>query len=219
MQNTFNNNNQSIWIKKQKVFINALKEQKIIVVLRINESILIDKESKHKFLQKIRKINDAGIKNIEIGWFPHEGWPLLITEILANFPNIYLGAASITNREALKAVIEVGLAYSMSPIWDEDLQEEARQKNQLLIPGVFSPTEIQRAKSFGWRIVKLFPASTLGIDYIQKLHISLKPLPFIIAAGGINPKECSKWLIAGHGAIAIGREIKTDKELDLLVNI
>ena len=135
-------------------------------------------------------------------------------ELHTSFTNISLGAASITNKLSLAVVSELSLDYAMTPTWNPALQMEARNLNQLLIPGVFSPTEIQQAKLFGFRLIKLFPASSLGINYLNQLIEPIDALPFVIAAGGLTVSDLTPWLKAGYGAIALGRKLLKSIEVD-----
>jgi len=90
----------------------------------------------------------------------------------------------------------------------------ARDLGQLLIPGVLSPTEVQQTTAFGCRLVKLFPAATVGVAYWKRLEAPLGPLPFVIAAGGLTTIDLSAWLGAGHDAIALGRRAIGDHGVD-----
>ena len=84
----------------------------------------------------------------------------------------------------------------------------------VVVPGVFSPSEIQQSVNFGYRVIKLFPASTLGIKYLNQVKSSIRPFPFIIAAGGMKVITINKWLKQGYNAIAIGRELTKSKVID-----
>ena len=68
--------------------------------------------------------------------------------------------------------------------WCPELVEQARGLGVLLVPGVFSPTEVHQAIRFGCRVVKLFPAANLEPGYWSRLQAPLGPLPFVIAAEG-----------------------------------
>ena len=111
------------------------------------------------------------------------------------------------NAEALADLESCGLPFAMSPCFDPALIERARQLGILLGPGVFSPTEVHQALRFGCRVVKLFPAATLGPGYWGSLQAPLGPLPFVIAAGGLEVSDIPIWLQAGHGAVALGRRV------------
>tara|TARA_Y100001968_G_C19421662_1_gene752086 strand:+ start:236 stop:919 length:684 start_codon:yes stop_codon:yes gene_type:complete len=207
LQNTSENQIKT-WGNKQEELIASLQLQPLIVVLRpTKEDFLV--ELTDSFLsKKLEYLNNVGIKHVEIAWTDIDDWVSLIKKLKQKFPNISLGAASITNDIAFKDFQESGLCYAMTPIWNKALQKKARISEQILIPGVLTPSEIQNAISFGWKIIKIFPASTLGLNYIKQIKTPIKSLPFVIAAGGIKSQDIDQWLNAGYNAVAIGRELK-----------
>ena len=102
----------------------------------------------------------------------------------------------------------------MTPFWDPALQNKANDLNHLLVPGVFTPTEIKQAHDFGCLLIKLFPASVLGINYLQQLKAPIGSLPFVIAAGGLIASDLKPWLDKGYGALALGRKLLKNGKFD-----
>ena len=204
----------SLWTKKQEQFIASLQLQPLVVLLRPKRKDLEEPYFRKTFFSLVEQLNFIGVKHIEVAWSSEAEWISLMKELKTSFTSISLGAASVTNNIALKIVSEIKLDYAMSPIWSPELQIQAINTKQLLIPGVFSPTEIQQAKSFGCRLLKLFPASTLGIDYLNQLREPIGKLPFIIAAGGLTINDINIWLKAGHGAITLGKKLLVDNQIN-----
>jgi len=154
------------------------------------------------------------VRHVEIAWSPSPHWPSLIGALQVRYPDLCLGAASITSCGALQDVIDLGLAYAMSPCLDLNLLDLARQRDQVLVPGVMTPTEIHRAAQLGCELVKLFPAAVLGIDYHHQLSAPMGSLPFMIAAGGLGADQLDPWLAAGYDAVALGRSALAGNRLD-----
>lgn len=102
----------------------------------------------------------------------------------------------------------------MSPCLDPALLEVARRLDLVLVPGVMTPTEIQRAVDWDCALVKVFPAISLGIEYHRLLAAPMAPLPFMIAAGGLRADGVKAWLAAGYDAIALGRSAIVAERLD-----
>ncbi len=86
--------------------------------------------------------------------------------------------------------------------------------HQLLVPGVFTPTEIQQAYRCGCRLVQLLSASVLGVDYWRQLAGPMDSLPFLITAGGLTLQGFIPWLNEGYDAVAFGRELVQQRSLD-----
>jgi 2-dehydro-3-deoxyphosphogluconate aldolase/(4S)-4-hydroxy-2-oxoglutarate aldolase len=87
---------------------------------------------------------------------------------------------------------------------ERSLVKRAKELGLALVPGVMTPSEVHQAREWGCRMVKLFPAITLGKDYWSRLAPPLGPLPFCIAAGGLAPADGIPWLEAGVDAVALG---------------
>ena len=200
--------------KKQDWLIASLRKQPLLVVLRPNKNELEDFSTQSDLFKIINKLSKYKIKHIEISWLDDPRWLKLVRILLQDFPNISIGAASILDLKAIDKIEELGLGYGISPIFDETLQKHAQVRRKILIPGVLTPTEINKAKNHGCNIVKLFPASHTGIKYLSQIRNPLNPLPFIIAAGGLRARDINPWLKAGHNAIAIGRELICKGEVD-----
>ncbi|WP_320675268.1 bifunctional 4-hydroxy-2-oxoglutarate aldolase/2-dehydro-3-deoxy-phosphogluconate aldolase [Prochlorococcus sp. MIT 1341] len=192
---------------KEDTFLSSLRKLPIVVIIRPRKEDLEAISSYRPFFDLIKQLVDIDIQHIEIAWSEHPGWANLIKDIQKSFPEIILGAASITNPVALETVSELGLNYAMSPFWNPTLQKNAEELNQLLIPGAFSPSEICDAYTFGCKLIKLFPATTLGFSYWSQIKTTFTSPPFVIAAGGIKVEDITLWLSKGYDAIVIGRNL------------
>ena len=207
MQNTHNQKGARLWINNQLFLIDSLRHQPVIVVYRLTNKSDNFSYSKEEIFSKIKSFESIQLKHLEIAWSPNPGWVDLIQEIKEEFKNISIGAASIINYKGLDDAIKANVSYAMSPFWDDDLQCAAKEANQLLIPGVFTPTEIYKAINFGHKMIKLFPASILGSNYLNQLTFPSNSIPFFIGAGGLKVKDIDEWIENGFGAIALGRKL------------
>ncbi len=156
---------------------------------------------------------DLGFIHVEIAWRPGSLWVQECRQLIDQFPALRLGAASLCSAAAVESAAAAGLGYGVSPILDADLIRLAERLGLLLVPGVFSPTEIHRARLLRCPIIKLFPASSLGPGYWRRLVSPLgDPLPFCIAAGGLQIDDVPSWLSAGVDAVAIGSTLMTSAD-------
>ena len=193
---------------KQNNLINSLRIQPLIVVIRLEKDFFHMPYKRDKLISKIKKLSNFGIKNIEIGWDKNPEWVNLIYEIKNNFEHLNIGAASISSIQALDSILKLNLNYSMSPIFKKGLHIKAIQNNQLVIPGISNIENFKEAINLGYKIIKIFPASKLGIDFLNKLKYFKKNDIFFIGAGGIQSRDLQKLLDSGYNALAIGKELK-----------
>ena len=149
----------------------------------------------------------VGVRHIEIAWQRGEAWIGECRELIACFPGLRLGVASVCSPEGLEAARAAGFGYAVSPVLDSQLYRQAGP-DLVLVPGVMSPTEVCQARALGCRLVKLFPAATVGPGYWRRLAAPLgESLPFCIAAGGLGPADVMTWLEAGVDAVALGSSL------------
>ena len=129
-----------------------------------------------------------------------------------------MGVASISSRQSLESILSLDLNYSMSPCFNQEIHLQAIKHNQLVIPGISNIDDFKQAINLGYKIIKIFPASKLGINFIRKLQDLKKNDLFFIGAGGIKSKNLKKLLISGYNALVIGRELRNqmpDKDLEI----
>ena len=99
------------------------------------------------------------------------------------------------------------LSLVVSPNTDEDLLKLALNQFPLVLPGVYSPTELIKAKQTGATHIKLFPASVGGIDLLQALKAIDSSSSHFFAVGGVGSKDFSAWLAAGVYGFGVGSEL------------
>ena len=185
----------------------SLQHQPLLLVIRPEPDDLVASGSGSGLLGQVQQLHAAGLRHLEVAWLDQPGWMGFMQRVQDHCPELQLGAASVTVAKALNDLSRLDLSYAMAPCWCPELVEQARGLGVLLVPGVFSPTEVHQAIRFGCRVVKLFPAVNLGPGYWGRLQAPLGPLPFVIAAGGLEVGDLPVWLEAGHGAVALGRRV------------
>ncbi len=203
---------------KQNNLIKSLRIQPLIVVIRLEHNFFNLKKKKENLLSKIEKLSNFGIKNIEIGWDANPEWVNLILEIKKRFKSINIGVASISSRQSLESILSLDVNYSMSQFFNKEIHIQAIEYNQLVIPGISNIENFKEAIDLGYKIVKIFPASKLGINFINELKDFKKKDIFFIGAGGIKSKNLKKFLKSGYDALVIGRELQNqtpDKDIEI----
>ena len=203
---------------KQDNLIKSLRKQPLIVLIRLESEFFNISKKRNDLLLKIEKLSKYGIKNIEISWDSNPEWVNLILEIKNNFKTINIGAASISTIQALESIRSLNLCYCMSPFFNKEIHIKAIKYNELVIPGISDFENYKEAINLGYKIVKIYPASKLGINFINELQDFEKKNIFYIGAGGIKSKNLKKLLKSGYDALVIGKELRNqipDKDLEI----
>ena len=117
-----------------------------------------------------------------------------------------IGAGTVLDRETAQQAIFAGARFILSPTLDTAVIDCCRENGVLPIPGVFSPSEMARAKTAGADLVKVFPAKPLGTGYIERM-LSLFVNLEILAVGGIDLSNVSDFISAGAVGAGIGSQL------------
>ena len=117
-----------------------------------------------------------------------------------------IGVGTVLNAAIGAAAIAAGAEFVVSPVLDTSIIEMTRKLGKVSIPGAFTPSEILTAWSAGADIVKVFPATTMGPQYLKDL---LSPMPFLrmIPTGGVTVQNANEWIKAGAVAVGAGSSL------------
>ena len=128
----------------------------------------------------------------------------LIDQELGN--EILLGVGTVIDDDTCKAAIDAGAKYVISPITKTSIVENAHAMDRPVMLGAYTPSEAQTAYEAGSDFIKIFPADSLGPNYIKALLAPLTHLK-IIPTGGVNLDTMESFLAAGSVALGIGSSL------------
>ncbi|MDC8103511.1 bifunctional 4-hydroxy-2-oxoglutarate aldolase/2-dehydro-3-deoxy-phosphogluconate aldolase [Chryseobacterium sp. B21-037] len=195
--------------------VQKIKDQKI-VPLFYNESFEVSKNI-------IKALYEAGIRVIEYTNRGHqalENFTRLKEVSLTEFPGLLLGIGTVKNIQEMDDYANVKADFIITPIINEALVKHALEKNILLIPGCFTPSDINIAHQNGLTLVKIFPADALGKNYIKSVQPVFPGMNFM-PTGGIHAEteDIREWfnggaIAAGLGSSLIGKDVN-EEELTL----
>ena len=123
---------------------------------------------------------------------------------------VLVGAGTVLDPETARAVILAGAEFVVSPTLNLEVIKVCRRYNKIVIPGTFTPTEILAAWEAGADIVKVFPATVGGPQYLRDIR---GPLPQIrlCPTGGVNLENTPDFIRAGAVAVAAGTSLVDKK--------
>jgi len=111
------------------------------------------------------------------------------------------------------AVIDAGAQFVISPVFRREVIAACHERGVPVAPGCFTPTEILDAHEAGADIVKVFPATTLGPQYIKDVRAPLPQLK-LMPTGGVSPDNAGDWIGAGAVAVAAGSSLLDAKAIE-----
>ena len=155
----------------------------------------------------------AGVRVVEISLTTPDALDALEQASKALGEQALIGAGTIRTPADAERAVTAGAAFlAEAPNIDVDVLDWATERDVLHLPGCFSPSELALALERGAHLVKLFPASRLGPDYVHDL---LAPFPAarLVPTGGITTANARAFLDAGAVALAVGSALVNEATL------
>ena len=115
-------------------------------------------------------------------------------EYIANQDNINLGIGTVLNSKQLLNLPIPKIKFVVSPGFNKDVAYFCKENNIEYIPGVETSTEIMEAQSYGFDILKFFPAELAGGVQKLKALTSIFPKVSFMCTGGVNLKNYKKYI-------------------------
>ena len=107
---------------------------------------------------------------------------------------LVVGAGTVLTEEQLELALDAGAQFAVAPSTDPIVIEAAQHAGMHFIPGAATPTEIDRARSLGCDVVKLFPASLLGGPAFVKAMSAVFPDLRFVPTGGVTAENLADYL-------------------------
>jgi 2-dehydro-3-deoxyphosphogluconate aldolase/(4S)-4-hydroxy-2-oxoglutarate aldolase len=166
---------------------------------------------------KLRAVVDAlalgGVRALEVTMTVPNA-VALIRELAPTLPEGFLlGAGTVTDVDTARAVIDAGARFVVGPVFRPDVIAACHERGVPAMPGCFSPTEILSAHEAGADIVKVFPATMLGPQFIKDVRAPL-PQVKLMPTGGVTLENAGEWIRAGAVAVGVGSALVDTKAID-----
>jgi 2-dehydro-3-deoxyphosphogluconate aldolase / (4S)-4-hydroxy-2-oxoglutarate aldolase len=131
----------------------------------------------------------------------------VISHLMKSIPGIVVGAGGVTHAAAALQCLDAGAQFLTSDGLHPKVIELATSQGVVVIPGALTPTEVITAWGASSDFVKVVPCAQIGGEtYIGSLSRMYPHIP-LIASGGVNQQNASKFILAGAMALGVGREL------------
>ena len=168
----------------QKSVLTKIKDFKIIPVVKIKDP--------NNAQQLGRALIDGGLPCAEITFRTNDAEKAIAQ--LSKLENFTIGAGTVLSIDTVEIAIEAGAEFIVSPGLNPKVVSYCIENNITVIPGVCTPSDIEKALDFGLNILKFFPAQAFGglttLKAISAPYSSIKFIP----TGGINAKNLNDYL-------------------------
>jgi len=93
-----------------------------------------------------------------------------IGRIAKRFPEMLLGAGTVLTVEQANRAMAAGATFGVAPGLNPHIVEHYREADELFIPGVMTPSDIEQGMAFDCKLLKFFPAGAAGgVKMLQAL--------------------------------------------------
>jgi len=163
--------------------------------------------SAHQALLAVEAIRAGGISIVEVTMTIPGAIEVIGQLAKTAGSDVLIGAGTVLDARTAQQCIDAGAEFLVSPGFDAQTVEFAREKGILVIPGALTPTEIIMAWNAGGDLIKIFPCGAVGgAKYIKALKGPLPQVP-LIPTGGVNLDTAADFILAGAEALGVGGEL------------
>lgn len=117
-----------------------------------------------------------------------------VIEKLSKRTDILTGAGSVLNLEQTKTAMAAGAKFIVSPGLNPKVVQYCHEQHIPVFPGTCTPTDFIVALEYGLKVIKYFPAESLG--GIKTLKAMAAPFPMLkfLPTGGITSQNVMDYL-------------------------
>jgi len=183
---------------KKFEILNQLTDVGVVAVIRA--------ENETEAIEISKACLAGGVKGIELT-FTVPGADHVIRALTKEFGNeMLIGAGTVLDSETARIAILAGANYIISPGFDSETAKLCNRYQIPYMPGCMTITEMVHAMEVGCDIIKLFPGSAFGPDFVKAVK---GPLPQIniMPTGGVNIDNAHQWIKAGCVAVGAGSDL------------
>lgn len=184
---------------------NTILQRKVVAVVRM--------KNPEQLLKVVTAIMKGGVTGIELTMTIPNAIQSIETAAKEFGDEILLGVGSVISSSVAIDAINAGAKFVVSPIYKPEIVTTVISQNLVVIPGGFTPTEIQTAYEQGADFVKIFPADNLGMSFIKSIKAPLPHLK-VIPTGGVTLDNAIDWINNGASAVGIGTALVDNKAIE-----
>jgi 2-dehydro-3-deoxyphosphogluconate aldolase/(4S)-4-hydroxy-2-oxoglutarate aldolase len=136
-------------------------------------------------------------------------------------PDLLVGAGTVLRPEQVDAALAAGAAFLVAPGFNPAVVDRALERGVPMVPGVCTPSEIERAMGAGLDTLKFFPAEVSGGVAFLKAVAPVYPAVRFVPTGGVDAANLGAYLglpnvLACGGSWMVRRELVATGEFDTI---
>ena len=156
-----------------------------------------------KLIDYVEAIRQGGVNFFEVAMNTPDAADQIRTLKEHFGDQIILGAGTVITVERAKAAVEAGAQFMVTPSTDIPVLEYCRDHGIPMTPGVLTPTDVSTCLSYGFDVMKLFPAGDMPMNYVKSLKGPFDGTDYV-AVGGVTSDNMEEFLRRGCIGLGIG---------------
>ncbi|MCU0504124.1 MAG: bifunctional 4-hydroxy-2-oxoglutarate aldolase/2-dehydro-3-deoxy-phosphogluconate aldolase [Anaerolineae bacterium] len=157
-------------------------------------------------LKMVDALVAGGVTGIEITYSTPNAPGVVKALAEAYGATILLGMGTLVEPRQAEEAKQAGAQFLVSPICEPGLVAAMAASGLAVMAGALTPTEVVQAHRLGADVVKVFPGSVGGPDYIKALRGPFPHIP-LMPTGGVSIENVAAWFAAGVIAVGAGSEL------------
>ena len=146
-----------------------------------------------------------------------------LARIKTAFPEMLVGAGTVVTPDQAKMCIDVGVSFGLAPGLNPNTVKFFSDNDTLFIPGVMTPSDIERGLALDCKLLKFFPAGAAGgVSMLKNMAAPYASLGVkFCPTGGVNLENMNDYLslpvvsAVGGSWLATKQQI-ADKQWDVI---
>jgi 2-dehydro-3-deoxyphosphogluconate aldolase/(4S)-4-hydroxy-2-oxoglutarate aldolase len=117
-----------------------------------------------------------------------------IRNISSAFPEMLVGAGTVLTPEQARTALNAGAKFIVAPGFNPHVVDFCQEQGVLVTPGISTPTELEAALGKNLKVLKFFPAESMGgLSYLKSMSAPFGGIKFI-PTGGIDAGNILSYL-------------------------
>jgi 2-dehydro-3-deoxyphosphogluconate aldolase / (4S)-4-hydroxy-2-oxoglutarate aldolase len=175
--------------------LNRLHEIGVIAIFRVN--------TPEECLRGMDALSDGGLTAFEVTTTTPDAVEVVSAARKKFGAGTLVGMGTVLDAPTAEAGIEAGAQFIVSPSLHKDVIDVCSRHGVVSCPGTFSATEVAQASKWGADLIKLFPISQVGPEYLEALRGPFPRVKFV-PTGGVDAGNAADYIKAGAYCLGVG---------------
>lgn len=162
--------------------------------------------SKELTLEMVAALIAGGVTGIEITYTTPNAAEVVAALAQRFGDEIVLGMGTLIEPAQAAEAAQAGAQFLVSPHTEPALAQAMVATGLPVMMGALTPTEVMASRQLGSDVVKLFPGSLGGPEYMKALKGPFPNVP-MMPTGGVDIDNIADWFAAGAVAVGAGSQL------------